>query len=79
MVRLILLSAGLALCLPTVAGAVVTPAPLGSANSAIVRIAQECAPGSLRGPMGRCAPLAVKGQCPAGYHIGAFRRRCWPS
>jgi hypothetical protein len=79
MVRSILLSAGLALSLSAVAHASFTPAPLATVDNAIVRVAQACPPGSLQGPLGRCAPLAVNGRCPAGYHIGALGRRCWPN
>ncbi|WP_371418462.1 GCG_CRPN prefix-to-repeats domain-containing protein [Methylocapsa sp. S129] len=76
--RTIVLGAALAFGLATAAGAAITPAPIGNAGSAVVKIAEGCGPGFWRGPGGRCHPMAMGRACPRGYHLGPEGRRCWP-
>jgi len=79
MVRSIVLSAALAFSLATAASAGITPAPVGSGDNAIVKVAEGCGPGWWRGPGGRCDPMALNRACPPGYHLGAEGKRCWPN
>lgn len=79
MVRSIVLSAALAFGLANTANAGITPAPVGNADSAIVKIAEGCGPGFWRGPAGHCHPMAVNRACPVGYHLGPEGKRCWPN
>jgi hypothetical protein len=74
-----ILGAGMALCLATAAGAGVIPAPLGSGDSVVIKVAEGCGPGYWRGPAGRCHPFAMNRACPPGYHLGPEGRRCWPN
>jgi hypothetical protein len=78
-IRTLLLSAALAFGAATVAGAAVTPAPLGHADSLITKVAEGCGPGWWRGPGGRCHPFATGRACPRGYHLGPEGKRCWPN
>jgi hypothetical protein len=64
--------------LATTADATVMPAPIATADSAVIKVAEGCGPGWWRGPGGRCHPFAVGRRCPPGYHIGPEGRRCWP-
>ena len=78
MVRSIVLSAALAFGLATAASAGIAPAPVGSAEGLVVKVAEGCGPGWWRGPNGRCHPYAVRRACPAGYRLGPDGKRCWP-
>jgi hypothetical protein len=63
----------------TAVSAAMTPAPLGTTDSAVIKVAEGCGPGFWRGPGGRCHPFAVSRACPRGYHLGPEGRRCWPN
>ena len=79
MIRSIILGAGLAFSLTTIASAGIMPTPPGNATSLVVKVAEECGAGRWRGPDGRCHPFAVNRACPAGYHIGPDGKKCWPN
>lgn len=79
MVRSIMLSAALAFGLATAASAGITPGPVGNANSAVVKVAEDCGAGMWRGPEGHCHPMANGKSCPAGHHLGPDGKRCWPN
>jgi len=79
MVRSIILSGALAFGLATAANAGITPAPLGSTDGAIIKVAEGCGAGWWRGPNGRCHPMARGRWCPRGYHLGPEGGRCWPN
>jgi hypothetical protein len=79
MVRSIILSGALAFGLATAANAGITPAPLGSTDGAIIKIAEGCGAGWWRGPGGHCHPMARGRWCPRGYHLGPEGGRCWPN
>jgi hypothetical protein len=79
MIRSIVLSAALVLGLASAASAGITPAPVGNASSAIVKVAEGCGPGFWRGPAGHCHPFAVGRACPVGYHLGPEGKKCWPN
>ena len=79
MVRIIVLSAALAFGLGTAASAGITPTPVGPADIPVVKVAEDCGAGSWRGPDGHCHPMATKGSCPAGYHLGPDGKRCLPN
>lgn len=68
--RTIFLGTALAFGLATVASAAVTPAPVGNANSSVIKVAEGCGPGMWRGPTVRHPP---------GYHLGPERKKCWPN
>ena len=63
----------------TAVSAAMTPAPLGTIDSAVIKVAEGCGPGFWRGPGGRCHPFAASRACPRGYHLGPEGRRCWPN
>ena len=69
----------LAFGVSTAVSAAMIPAPLGTTDSAVVKVAEGCGPGFWRGPGGRCHPFAVSRACPRGYHLGPEGRRCWPN
>ena len=79
MVRSIVLSAALTFGLAATASAGMTPAPIGKADSSIVKVAEGCGPGYWRGPAGHCHPFAVGRACPPGYHLGPEGKKCWPN
>jgi len=79
MIRSFLIGTALAIGLSTAASAAVTPAPLGVANSSVIKVAEGCGPGWWRGPGGRCHPMYDGRACPPGYHLGPERKRCWPN
>jgi hypothetical protein len=65
MTRTVFLGVALAFGLATVAGAAVTPAPVGNANSLVIKAAEGCGPGFWRGR--RQVPSDVRRQgLPAG-------------
>jgi hypothetical protein len=77
--RTVILGVALAFGLATVAGAAVTPAQVGNANSLVIRTAEGCGPGFWRGPGGKCHPMFDGRACPPGYHIGPEHKKCWPN
>ena len=79
MVRTFLVGTALAIGLTSYASAAVKPAPVGVANSAIVKVTEGCGRGWWRGPGGRCHPMFDGRACPPGYHLGPERHRCWPN
>jgi hypothetical protein len=79
MIRSVLISSVLALGLTTAASAAMVPAPLGNADSSVVKAAEGCGAGFWRGPAGRCHPFAVNRACPPGYHLGPEGKKCWPN
>jgi hypothetical protein len=79
MIRTVLLGTALAFGFATVASAGVTPAPVGNANSSVIKVAEGCGPGWWRGPGGKCHPMFDGRACPPGYHLGPERKRCWPN
>jgi hypothetical protein len=79
MVRLFILSSVLAVGLTTAASAGIHPAPAVHNDRLVVNVAEGCGPGYWRSPEGRCHPVAVNSVCPAGYHLGPDRKRCWPN
>ena len=79
MIRTMFIGAILAFGLAGSASAAVMPAPVGVANSSIIKVAEGCGPGWWRGPGGRCHPMFDGRACPPGYHLGPERKRCWPN
>ena len=79
MMRTVFLGVALAFGLATVAGAAVTPAPVGNANSPVIKAAEGCGPGFWRGPGGKCHPMFDGRACPPGYHLGPEGKKCWPN
>jgi hypothetical protein len=79
MMKSIMMSAILILCVATTASAAgFTSVPIET-NSLIVKVAEGCGPGFWRGPQGHCHPMAVGRACPPGYHLGPEGKRCWPN
>lgn len=79
MIRTAFLGVALAFGVATVASAAVTPVPAGNANTLVIKVAEGCGPGFWRGPGGRCHPMFDGKACPAGYHLGPHRKKCWPN
>ena len=79
MIKSALIGMTLALGLATAASAGMSPLPVNAGDSAIVKVAQGCGAGFWRGAGGVCHPMAVGRVCPAGYHLGPERRKCWPN
>jgi hypothetical protein len=76
MIRTLLLGATLACGLATVASAGITPAPIGSADAVVIKVAEGCGRGFWRTPDGHCWPMARGRVCPGGYRW-AEGGRCW--
>ena len=79
MTRTVILGVALAFGLATAASAAVTPARVGNADGLVTKVAEGCGQGFWRGPGGKCHPMFNGKACPAGYHLGPERKRCWPN
>ncbi len=79
MTKLLFLGIALAFGFATTASAAVKLAPVGNANSVVLKVAEGCGPGYWRGPGGACHPMYNGRACPAGYHLGPDGKRCWPN
>ncbi len=87
MLRTVALTSACVFGLATGANATMSAGPVPTDTSAVVKVGEGCGPGRWRGPYGGCNTFTTpygnhRGtafECPAGFHLGPDRGRCWPN